>query len=126
MKRDMDLIRLLLIGIDADPILDGDHWLSPSVQNNLGVIGVSDYSEEQVAYHLTLMIEAGLVVGNTTMEMPIISRLTWQGHELLDNVRDSGIWRSTKERVKDLPGIGIGVIVEVAKAEIKRHLGLPL
>lgn len=121
----MDLIRALLIGIDADPILDGQHWLSPSVKNNLGVIGVSDYSEDQVAYHLRLLIEAGLVDGNTTMEMPIISRLTWQGHEFLDNVRDPSIWRSTKERVKDLPSIAIGVIVEVAKAEIKRRLGLP-
>ena len=123
MTRDMDLIRDLLLGIDAEPLLDGNHWVTPGQQHKLGVIG--KYSEDEVAYHLVLLIEAGLVVGNTTMDMPIVSRLTWEGHELVNNIRDTGIWARTKHRVKDLPTVGIGVLVEVAKAEIKRHLGLP-
>lgn len=98
----------------------------PDTQDNLGVIGLSDHPATEVAYHLNLLIEAGLVRGHYGVEgMPSISKLSWQGHEFLDDIRDVGIWRKTKERLKDLPTVGIAVIGEIAKAEIKKKLGLP-
>lgn len=126
MKRDMDLIRDLLMGIEADRKLDGTTWLHPDNRDNLGVIGTSDYSDAEIGYHPTLLIEAGLVKGKTGVEvMPAINRLTWQGHEFLPDIRDPGVWAKTKERLRDLPAVGIAVIGEIAKAEIKRHLNLP-
>jgi Hypothetical protein (DUF2513) len=71
-----------------------------------------------------LVIEAGFVKGNTSIGMPMISKLTWQGHEFLDNVKDHDIWSKTKERVKGLPGVAITVVAEIAKAEIMKRLGL--
>src|ERR1700730_526538 len=102
MKRDMDLIRDLLIGLEADSRLDGQGWLTPDATENLGVIGLSEHSTQEVAYHLNLLIEAGLVRGNYGIGkegMPAISKLTWQGHEFLDDIRDPSIWSKTKERL---------------------------
>jgi hypothetical protein len=122
MQRDMELIRNLLLHIESDSNFDGHRWLSPQTPADMGI---SDHSMPEIAYHLTLLIEAGLVKGKTTFEVPIISKLTWEGHEFLDDIRDPGIWGKTKERLKGLPTVAIGVVAEIAKAEVKRHLGLP-
>jgi hypothetical protein len=126
MKRDMDLIRDLLIGIEADPNLDGTQFLSPDNQDNLGVIGIGRFSNEEIAYHLKMLIEAGLVDGKVGFQgMPLINKMTWQGHEFLDNIRDAGIWGKTKERLRGLPSVAVGVMTQIATAEVKKHLGLP-
>ena len=118
MKRDMDLIRDLLILIDADPRLDGTQWLE---------ITHSDFPShalKEVAYHIVLLVEAGYVRGNIGGSMPAVSRLTWEGHEFVDDIKDSGVWEKTKARLDGLPGVALSVIAEVAKAEIKKRLGL--
>jgi len=51
--------------------------------------------------------------------------MTWNGHEFLDDIKDTGVWESTKARIAGLPGVAIAVIAEIAKAEIKKKLGLP-
>jgi hypothetical protein len=126
MKRDMDLIRDLLLGLDADTRLDGTRWVTPDKRDNFGVIGLTDHSDTEVAYHLGLLIEADFLKGKIGLEgMPVISKLTWQGHEFLDRIRDAGIWGKTKERLRDLSSVGISIIGEIAQAEIKKHLGIP-
>jgi len=125
MKRDMDLIRELLIGIEENPLLDGHKWVTPDKPEE---IGISDRSIEEVGYHLHLLIEAGLVHGKPAAVgtyMPWISKLTWQGHEFLDDIRDQQIWAKTKERLKGLPSVALSLMAEIAKAEIKKRLGLP-
>lgn len=122
MKRDMELVRDLLLYIESDPRLDGTLWISP---DNPEEMGITNHSIEEVAYHLTMLVEAGMIKGNTTMEVPVISKLTWEGHEFLDDIRDPDIWHKTKERVKGLSSVGIAFIWEIAKAEIKTKLGLP-
>jgi hypothetical protein len=61
------------------------------------------------------------------MEYPIWIDLdlTWQGHEFLDSVRDPDIWQKTKARVAPVATAAFGVMLEVAKAEIRKKLGLP-
>jgi len=122
MKRDMDLVRDLLLFIENDPRLDGTLWLSPQKPQD---VGVTNHSIEEVAYHLTMLVEAGFVKGNTGMEMPAICKLTWNGHEFMDDIRDPDIWDKTKERTKGLTSVGLAFIWEIAKAEIKTKLGLP-
>jgi hypothetical protein len=118
MKRDMDLVRDLLIEMDNDPQLDGLRWVPG--EN----IAIKDHSAEEIAYHLSMLIEAGYVAGKTTMNMPVINKLTWQGHELLDDIRDPDIWTKTKERAKGVAGIGVTLIWEIAKGELKKKLGI--
>jgi|SRR5438552_10707950 len=69
-----------------------------------------------------LLFEAGLVDGEPRSELPMISRLTWKGHEVVDSIRDAGIWANVKERIKGLPGVTIAVVTELALAELKKKL----
>jgi hypothetical protein len=120
-QRDFDLIREILLRVEQDPMLDGTRWivLDPA---RLRAI---DRSREEIGYHLTMLIQEGFLEGVTGGEtIPPISKLTWKGHELLDDIRDPDIWTKTKDRVKGLSTIGVQLFWELAKAEIKKKLGL--
>lgn len=91
MRRDFDLIRLLLQEIE-------------------GVEDVSDlskYTKDQQLYHSCLLIEAGLVHGaivadqNGDPASTRISRLTWSGHEFLDLTRNNTVWAQAKGLLKE-------------------------
>jgi hypothetical protein len=118
MKRDMDLIRSLLIQMDEEPRLDGTQWLEINHHDFPG------HSLQEVAYHVGLLVEVGYVRGSIGGGMPMISKLTWEGHEFVDDIKDSGIWANTKARVEGLSGVALSVVAEIAKAEIKKRLGL--
>jgi hypothetical protein len=97
MKRDFDLLRLILLQIENDITVD-----------------LSEYSIEQINYHKALLIEAGLVEGKThyssmvKTEIPdrvIINKLTWEGHDFLDKAKNNNIWDKAKKLIinKGLP-----------------------
>jgi hypothetical protein len=120
MKRDMDLVRDLLLRIEGDPLFDGTTWVRIESPEELGITG---HSPKEVAYHLDLLIEEKFIKGSSDIQpMPMINNLTWKGHEFLDNIRDNGIWSKTKERIKGLPSVAISLVAQIAEAEIKKHL----
>lgn len=122
MKRDMDLIREILMRVEDDPLFDGYHY------TNFDTSDFPGHTDEEIGYHVDLLMEAGLVTGgDQTMDASStpISRLTWNGHEFLDNVKDAGIWNQVKARVSTLPSIAFTVLAELAKAEVRKYLGLP-
>lgn len=127
MKRDMDLVRDILLAIEQDPKLDGTGWYQFDDPADLGLTG---RSYEEFAYHLTLLIEAGLIEGKTTMHMPMVNRLTWQGHEFVSDVRDPAVWRRTKEGAKTAGNASIQFAWQLAKAYgkqlAKEKLGIDL
>src|ERR1044072_7772706 len=94
MKRDMEIIRLLLLQQET-----GEE--PPELKQ---------YDEKGVVYNVALMIDAGLVIGEVLSdadETPIsavIIRPTWAGHDFLDSTRDPKIWKQAKEKVLK-PGI---------------------
>ncbi len=123
MQRDMDLTRELLLKIDADQQLDGTRWVHYDTPEEMGIHG---HTAEEVGYHLTMLIEEGFIKGKAGLMqlMPVINKMTWKGHEFLDDIRDDTIWGKTKERAKGLSGVGVALMWELAKAEIKLKLGL--
>lgn len=122
-NRDMDLIRELLMRINDDPQFDGRRKFRADTPEELGVPG---HSMDEISYHLDLLIEDGFIKGsiNPNIGMPVISRLTWKGHEFLDDIRDPDVWDKTKERAKGLTSIGFALVWEIAKAEIRKKMGL--
>jgi hypothetical protein len=119
MKRDMDLIREILLLAESD----GDHKTT------------NDYTEEQIAYHVQLLIDAGLIEGKVISQnrdgrqIPsgyFITRLTMAGHDFLDASRENKVWEKAKGTFKEK---GVGWTVDVLKAVciqiIKSHVGLP-
>jgi hypothetical protein len=123
MKRDMDLVRTILLKVEADLKFDGT--MHPARAAELGIEG---HSEGEIAYNCAQLVEAGFLTGNTKMAIQgvvMVGKLTWEGHEFLDAVRDPDIWRKTKERAKTVTTVGFAFLWEIAKAEIKTKLGLP-
>jgi hypothetical protein len=114
MKRDMDLVRDILLTAE-----DGDKSR------------LSQYSPEDCAGHFLILQDAGLVIGvvsgnNACPGRYVIHRLTWQGHEFLQTMRDDNLWKKAKEYVIK-PGASwtFEILKEWGKAEIKQRLGLP-
>jgi hypothetical protein len=122
MTRDLDLIREILLRIEADPKFDGSG--NPV---DAAILGVTDRANMEVMYQLAQLIEAGLLAGKI-LAPPVaivVFKLTWQGHDYLDSIRDPDIWKKTKARIAPVASVAFGVVLEVAKAEIKKRLGLP-
>jgi hypothetical protein len=120
MKRDMELIRELMLSIESQ---DGDF--------NYESVKAIGYDEPQINYHLELLIEAKLVVGEVHPLMggfsPIIhiEKLSWSGHEFLENTRNESVWKETVKIVKEKGGsMAIGILTQVAAAVAKQRMGL--
>lgn len=121
MKRDLDLVRKILLAVEADPRFDGRRLLAPDICSD---VGISGRPIQEISYHLELLIKEGFLEGNAGPLRPTISKLTWKGHEFLDDIRDDSIWAKAKQRVSGLQSVAFSVLAEIAKAEIKKQLGL--
>ena len=119
MKRDMDLIRDILLKIEGDPSLDGTRYTEYTE------VDFPEHSRQEIFYHMDLLFEAQLTDGAPSMHAPCVSRLTWDGHEFLAAIKDPGVWNKTKERAKGAAMLTLPIIIEIAKQEMKKHLGLP-
>ncbi len=123
-KRDMDLLRELLVKIEENPQMDRTREFYYDTPEEMGIEG---HSVEEVAYHLRLLIEAGFIDGAVTMAVPMqaIRGLTNQGHDFLANIADDGIWQKTKSTVGQLAErLALPVVAAIAEAEFKRHFHL--
>jgi hypothetical protein len=88
MKRDMELVRDLLLAIERDPKFDGTKWLSPTKAEDFGI---TNHSMQEVSYDLAMLIEEGFIKGKIGIDVVVINKLTWKGHEFLDDTRDPDI-----------------------------------
>ena len=127
MKRDMDLIRELLLKIaDADKPIAFSKMVPGRKERD------KDY--EIAAYHMQMLIEAGLVraIDASTNDGKewLNLELTWHGHDFLESIRDPTVWENTKDGAKKLGGVSLDVLVSLAKAylkaEAKKRLGIEL
>lgn len=126
MKRDMDLVRELLLKIEvADRKPDWTELVDAQDPE-----AVSAGTE-----HLKLLKEAGLIAGVSMQPLngPYqITRmeLTWEGHDFLASIRDPEIWDQTKQGVKTAGGFSLDLIKALAKGLIKKkiedHTGVEL
>ena len=119
MKRDMDLVRELLLAIEAN---------DEEPRGHLRSYYDGDEPDEVVSYHIHLMADADLLHAlnaSTSSGYSILPvRLTWQGHEFLDKIRDEGRWTTIKsETLKAAGGLSLFALQTVADLMIRRALG---
>ena len=116
MKRDIDLIRKILLEIEASP--EPNRWI------NLDLKG---YSPTQVSYHVKLLAEADLIeaenVSSTTNFEWKPKCLTWEGHEFLEASRDEGLWEKAKSLILGKGGtlsfdVLRQVLIELIKGQV--------
>lgn len=119
MKRNWDTIRELLTKVEECTL--------PSDVIRLDCFPLERASE--ISYHMTLLIEAGLVNGQLSQTIGpeikdfIAQRLTWKGHEFLDAIRSDTVWQKTKKAFVD-EGLSmtLDLVKEVAVSIIKTTL----
>jgi hypothetical protein len=105
MKRDMDLIRKILLQIEKD-----------STGLDQLYIKLDGYPDQDVQFHIMLLVEADLIIaidgsgGDALRFVPI--RLTWAGYEFLDAARDDTRWNKAKDAMNKAGGF----VFEVAKS----------
>jgi hypothetical protein len=120
MKRDLDLIRLLLLEIEK----------KEEAFSNLD-LSVPGYTSDEIDYNLGQII-ASRYVDVSALSTPLngprichIRALTPAGHDYLDAVRKSKVWAVIKDRIAHAGvGISVEVIKELSVKIAKEHLGL--
>jgi hypothetical protein len=122
-KRDLNLLRDLLLWIEADSTMDGtrEYYFDPNDREALP--DFSGHSFDEIAYHVNLLVTSGFVDGAVTVYSPrvVIRKLTWDGHEFLDNIRSDTFWGKAKTHFASLPSVSIRVIAAYVQAEIVKH-----
>jgi hypothetical protein len=122
MKRDMELIRELLLAIEA---VKKDTSF-PASDLNLE----SDWATEDVYYNLQLMADAGFIDAQPVKSFQgihnvLIKRMTYEGHEFLDNARNESIWKEAMGLVQQKGGsVAIGILTQLLTSVAKQHFGL--
>lgn len=117
MKRDMDIIRELLLFIESNDSYNGSGY-GPVKGEALGK------PANIVLYHVSLLADAKLVsvVNWLANGDPLIRGLTWEGHEFLDTIRDPEIWKKTKDGTALAGGFTFELLKDLAKAFIKTKI----
>jgi len=115
MKRDIEIIRLLLLQqeTDEDPL------------------ELDEYDPLLVVYNIVLMKDAGLIeasiVENEKGEPvdAVVMRLTWDGHDFLDATKNPDIWTKAKDKLIK-PGVSwsFSILKEYLKQEAKNQMGM--
>ncbi len=122
MKRDMDLVRRILLEVEKTQYPGGPHELS-----------IEGYAKEEVTYHIELLKEAGLLLAMSTKSFGGVQhypiRLTWEGHEFLDAARDDIRWSRTKEVMGKVGGFTLemvkAVLIALLKEAVGQYMALP-
>jgi len=121
MKRDMDLVRAILMEVENAPEEDARR----------GVTSIDGYDSIAFVHHVELMQEAGLVEATVVRADGVgaikarVDRLTWKGYDFLDAIRSDAIWSKTKSAVTETVGsASFDVLKAVAVSLAMKALGL--
>jgi hypothetical protein len=89
MKRDMDLVREVLLKVEELPF-DGRFY----------DVKIEGRSDDEITYHVMLLHEAGFIEAIDLSTLGGLcwkpKRLTYNGHEFLDAARSDTVWQKAK------------------------------
>jgi hypothetical protein len=121
MKREMDLVREILLVIEAQ---------EPRVSGISEVPTIGEWDPLIVYGHVLLLRDAGflqrtdMLVGNPPKVF--VSDLSWEGHEFLDAIRNTTVWERLKRKVLEEGGaIPLTLLKSLAIKLAADRLGLP-
>lgn len=126
MKRDLDLIRNILLETEAAP---------SDTLTVYAIAGKYNAAPDLIAYQLDLLVEAGFIKvkwltiawtpDTRKYDGERIDRLTLEGHNYLDTIRNDAVWENTLIALRNV-GISVSfeIVKEIASSYLKRMLGL--
>lgn len=111
MKRDDDLIRKLMLELEADP--------EPVVHKFMGA-GASPEAEREY-YHLLLLADAGYL--EVSGRYRDAFRITNAGHDFLAVLASDGIWAKARAKALEVtPRYGLKLLAEIGNELIRQTL----
>lgn len=120
MRRDMELIRKMLIAIEDNP----SGWAPDRFQ-------IEGYSDDVIGYHAYLLVDAGLARGidmtssASTAPEYHVQTLTWVGHEFCQAAREDTRWKKAMRVVAEKGGaITFEVLKELLVSLMRGAFGL--
>lgn len=122
MKRDMDLVREILLNLG-----DSEFY------SDMGFPRVEGYEEDKIRHHVLIMRDAGLLFFTEGIEVDgffgktedLELRLTWEGHEFLEKIRDDKLWKSILDTTKKKTGgLSFDVLKALLIASLTKAVGL--
>ena len=111
MKRDMDLIRAILLEVEKSTSPGGCQ------------INLPGHSREELYYNAQLAQEAGLIEARFLPNADAfhVLRLTYAGHEFLEMARNDTLWVKAKETVTKNTGTLTLEGLKIALSTLIRH-----
>ena len=111
MKRDMELVRAILLAVEAVP--EGQQPPNPFTMDG--------FPPEVVSHHVHLLSEAGLLKAADVTCLSDLSDqalplgITWAGHDFIDTMRSQEVWEQTKQAMKEAGGGSFSMMLEFGK-----------
>jgi hypothetical protein len=117
MKRDMEIIRQILLNVEDDKYVLGQTVRLPGIP------------DEVCGHHVALILDAGLAIGHLhrTDSHGIVGadveRLTSAGHDFCEGIRHDTIWNKVKIHVLK-PGAAytLSTVIEYVKVQIHQQV----
>jgi hypothetical protein len=118
MKRDMDLIRKILLQIEEENQLVS---LADLVQKNLEI------NIDELRYNVRQLYDSEYISGNILDYMSGAYdlqriKLSWKAHDFIDSVRDDEIWKKTKKSADEVRGFTFDLMKDLAKGFLKKKI----
>jgi hypothetical protein len=114
MKRDLDLVRKILIAMS-------ENERGPNIKWGETIPG---YEDAKIYHHAHLMAQGGLIVATdiTTMSdlnpVALPMSITWDGHEFLEASNKPGLWEKAQTHIiKPAGGVAFSVLLDWLKAQ---------
>ncbi|WP_155657647.1 DUF2513 domain-containing protein [Aliivibrio fischeri] len=115
MKREIELVRDILF----------------SIEKTDDIKSINTYPLDIVNKHVDLLIEGGFVIKNNygfDSVFLIDYRLTWNGHEFLDAIRQNEVWSTIKTEFKDASistifKVGKELVEGITKKKLEKYIG---
>lgn len=98
MKKDIELIRKILIAIEND---NGDplEWIDLKIEG---------YNEATISYHIELLYQKGYIdaenLSSFGQYLWVAKSLTMDGHEFLDSIRNETVWNKVLNVIREKGG----------------------
>ena len=119
MKRDMGLIREILLQVEARPSV-----------NDWGPVEIDGRSQEEISYHVKMLDDDGLLEALNMHTLDGFKSdpkfLTARGHDFLDSIRSPSVWGKVKQQLDVIGGsASLEVVKTIAKKAVADVLSNP-
>ena len=92
MKRNYDLIRDILLTVEQRP--DDGHTITLKTQEFTDKF--PKITPDELNEHIQMLVEHGLLEAEPHQFGWFITRITWSGHDFIEQSRDKTVWENTK------------------------------